>query len=79
MEAAHLYALIPLLVFLIISLVFYGKGLVHLMTLGYTLGLAVLAVTSETPWEIVFFPVLAISGIIAILLFAFAMAKGDWL
>lgn len=77
MVVTHLFALIPLLVFLVLSLVFYGKGLVHLLTLLYTLTLAVMAVTNS--WEILFFPILVVAGMISIILFSFAMAKGGWL
>lgn len=77
MEATHLFGLIPLLIFLVLSLVFWGKGLVHLLTIGYTLVLAWMAVANQ--WEILFFPVCAISGIIAIILFGISMLKGDWL
>lgn len=77
MIATHLFALIPLLILLILSLVFYGRGLVHLMTFFYVIALSFMAITNN--WEIVFFPILIFSGIIAIILFVFAMTKGDWL
>ena len=77
MEATHLYALIPLLVLLTLSLVFSRSGLIHLMTLGYCMVLGWFAVLNE--WEIFFFPIVLITGIIAIILFIIAMTKGDWL
>ena len=77
MEATHLYAMIPLLVLLILSLVFNNSGLVHLMAMGYVMVLGWFAVINE--WEIMFFPVLIITGVIAILLFTMAMVRGDWL
>ena len=77
MEATHLYAMIPLLVLLILSLVFNKSGLVHLMTLGYVMVLGWFSVLNS--WEIMFFPVLILTGIIAIILFITAMVKGDWL
>ena len=77
MEAAHLFGLLPLLVLLILSLVFNKSGLVHLMTLGYTIALGWFAVVNG--WEIMFFPILIITGIIAIILFITAMTRGDWL
>ena len=77
MEITHFVALLPLLILLVLSLVFYGKGLVHLLTLGYTMALALFAVTNE--WEIMFFPVLCGTGIIAVILFFWSMSKGDWL
>ena len=77
MEATHLYALIPLLVLLVLSLVFSKSGLVHLMTLGYSMVLGWFAVLND--WEIMFFPILIITGIIAIILFITAMVRGDWL
>lgn len=77
MELTHLFALIPLLVFLILSLVFYGKGLVHLLTLAYTFTLAWFAIINA--WEIMFFPICIITGIISVILFLFAMSRGNWL
>lgn len=77
MEATHLYAMIPLLVLLVVSLVFSKSGLLHLMALGYVMVLGWFAVINE--WEIMFFPVLILTGIIAILLFITAMVRGDWL
>lgn len=77
MIATHLYALIPLLVFLVMSLVFNKSGLVHLLTLGYVIALALISVTNQ--WEIVFFPVCLFSGIISLILFAYSMFRGDWL
>jgi len=62
---------------MILSLIFYGKGLVHIVTIGYAISLAFMAILNS--WEILFFmPIFGI-GIIALILFAFAMAKGDWL
>lgn len=77
MEATHLYGIIPLLVLLILSLVFSKSGLLHLMTLGYVMALSWFAVINQ--WEILFFPILIITGIIAVILFISAMVKGDWL
>ena len=77
MIATHLFALIPLLVLLILSLVFYGRGLVHILTFCYAIALAFMAITNE--WEIVFFPIIVFTVIISILLFVIAMTKGDWL
>lgn len=77
MLLSHLLTLIPLLVLLILSLVFYGKGLVHLLTGSYALVLGYVAITGQ--WEILFFPIVTITVIIAIILFTFAMTKGDWL
>lgn len=77
MLVSHLFVLIPLLVLLILSLVYYGKGLVHLLTGSYALVIGYMAVVNE--WEILFFPIVVFSVIIALILFAFAMLKGDWL
>ena len=77
MEATHLFGMIPLLVLLVLSLVFNKSGLVHLMTLAYVMVLGWFALVNQ--WEILFFPVLILTGIIAILLFTLAMTKGDWL
>ena len=77
MEATHLYALIPLLVLLALSFFFSRSGLLHLMTLGYVMVLSWFAVINE--WEVLFFPMLLLTGIIAILLFITAIVKGDWL
>ncbi len=73
----HLFALIPLLVMLIMSMVWFGRGLLHLMGLAYVIALAFMAILNS--WEIVFFPILIFAGIIELLLFCFAMVKGDWL
>lgn len=77
MTVTHLYALIPLLVLLILSLVFYGRGLVHITTCSYALMLGYMAVLNN--WEILFFPIVIFTVMISILLFTFAMTKGDWL
>lgn len=77
MEVTHLYALIPLLVLLILSMIWYGRGLIHLTGLFYTATLAIMGATNE--WEIMFFPLLAITGIIQIILFFWSMNKGSWL
>lgn len=77
MELTHLYALVPLLVFLIMSLVFYGKGLIHILTFLYTLCLSLFAILNS--WEIMFFPVCLISGIISVILFFISMTRGNWL
>ena len=77
MEATHLFAIIPLLVLLTLSLIFNKSGLLHLMTLGYVMMLGWFAVLNQ--WEVLFFPVLVLTGIIAIILFIVAMVKGDWL
>lgn len=77
MEATHFYALLPMIIFLILSLVFYGKGLVHILTLGYALGLAFMAILNE--WEILFFMPIVGTVIISLILFIYAMLKGDWL
>lgn len=77
MIVTHLYALIPLLVLLILSLVFYGRGLVHLATVGYGITLGYMAALNE--WEILFFPIIATTVIIALILFFWSMTKGDWL
>lgn len=77
MGISHLLAMIPLLILLVLSLVFYGKALVHLMTLTYALCLAVLAVLGQ--WEILFWPITVGSAIISVLLLTFAWARGNWL
>jgi len=77
MEVTHLYALLPLLALLILSLVFYGRGLIHITTFSYCLCLAFVAITNN--WELMFFPIIVGTGVITILLFVFAMTRGDWL
>ena len=77
MEITHFVALLPLLILLVLSLVFYGKGLVHLLTLSYAMALAFFAATNE--WEIMFFPMLSVTVIITVILFFWSMSKGDWL
>lgn len=77
MLITHLYALIPLLVLLILSLIFYGRGLVHLGTLAYAMSLGIMAVTNQ--WEIMFFPIIIVSALIALILFWYSMVRGNWL
>ena len=77
MIVTHLYALLPLLVLLVLSLIFYGRGLVHLATCGYAVTLGYVATLNQ--WEILFFPIVVVSVIIAVLLFFVAMSRGDWL
>jgi hypothetical protein len=77
MLTLHFYAIIPLLILLVISLIFYGKGLVHLLTLSYCLVLGMTAIINQ--WETIFFPLIVFTGIIAIISFMFSMARGNWL
>ncbi len=77
MISTHLFALIPLLVFLILSIVFYGKGLLHALTLAYAFTLAWMAIVNG--WELLFYPVCVFTGIIAVILFVYSMTRGDWL
>lgn len=77
MLASHFLASLPLLILLICSLVFYGKGLVHIMTLSYALTLAVIVVGAN--WELMFFPLVIGTGAIAIILFIYSMSHGNWL
>lgn len=73
----HFLALVPLMFLLVLSLIFYGKGLIHAITLGYTGILAFIAIQGS--WEFLFFPVCLGSAIISVILFWFAMTRGDWL
>ena len=77
MVISHLLALIPLLVLLILSLVFWGKGLVHITTCSYALTLGYIAIVGG--WELLFFPIIVGVVIMTIILFAIAMSKGNWL
>ena len=77
MELTHFLAMLPLILFLMLSLIFYGKGLVHLLTLAYALSLGFVAITLN--WEFLLFMPIAIIVIISIILFSFSMVKGDWL
>ncbi|OGM08556.1 hypothetical protein A2Z67_01805 [Candidatus Woesebacteria bacterium RBG_13_36_22] len=77
MMISHLLALIPLLVFIILSLIFYGKGLVHLITLGYAITLAFIAVTYQ--WEILFWSPIVGAGVLSLILFTYSMVRGGWL
>lgn len=73
----HLFALIPLLFLLVISMIWYGRGLLHVMGFAYVLALGYMI--AGQGWEMVFLPMCIGSGVIFIILFAVAMAKGDWL
>lgn len=73
----HFLALIPLMILLVLSLVFWGKGLIHIMTIAYSAILAFIAIAGK--WEMLFFPICLGCVIIGIILFIMAMTKGDWL
>lgn len=77
MGITHFIAFLPLIIFFILSLVFYGKALVHVITLGYALSLGYVAILNG--WEILFFVPLIGTGIVALLLFWYAIIKGGWL
>lgn len=77
MVLSHFIALIPMMVLLIISIIWWGKGLLHLMLIGYTGVLAFIAVSQQ--WEILFLPLCLGTMAIALILFIMAMSKGDWL
>ena len=77
MLLSHFLAALPLLVLLVMSLVFYGKGLVHILTLSYTITLGIIALANS--WEIMFFPLITGTAIIALILFGFSMLRGNWL
>lgn len=71
----HFFALLPLIILLVVSLVFYGKGLVHLLTFSYAMALGYFAALNQ--WEILFLPVVSISVIIALFLFTYSMVRGN--
>ena len=77
MLGSHFIALVPMLIMLVLSLVFYGRGLVHITTLAYALVLAFVAALNQ--WELLFFPLIAGTVIIAIILFTYSMVRGNWL
>ena len=77
MITSHFYALIPLIIFLIISMIWYGRGLLHVLLFSYNATLAWFAIVNT--WEIIFFPVCLAVAVISVLLFIFSMLKGDWL
>lgn len=77
MHVTHFIAMLPLIIFLILEMIWYGRGLLHIMTLAYNLILAFIAITQG--WEFFFLPVCVGIGIISLILFAISMSKGDWL
>lgn len=77
MELEHFLALIPLMILLIVSIIWYGKGLLHLITLAYAIILGIIAINGS--YGALFFPICAGSAIIALILFFIAMTRGDWL
>ena len=77
MIISHLLALVPLFILLTLSLIFNKSGLLHLMLFAYAIALAWLAILGA--WEIVFFPAIFCTAIIAIILFIMAAVRGDWL
>lgn len=76
MSIEHFFALLPLLILLLFSMIFYGRGLIHVMTFAYAAGLGFMAVGND--WELIFFPVILVTAIIAIILFTFSMTRGNW-
>lgn len=77
MEVTHFLALAALCCFLIMSLVFYSKLLVHLLLISYAIALGWFAIINV--WEVMFFPVICLSVIIGLILFTYAAMKGNWL
>lgn len=77
MEIIHLLSLIPLLALLTMSMIWYGRGLIHITLFAYSMTLAFVAINGS--WELMFFPILAGTAIISLILFIYAMTKGDWL
>jgi len=77
MTDIHLFAIIPLLVLLVCSMIWYGRALLHITGAGYCAVLGYVAI--EGGWEFMFFPLLAGTSIIFILLTVYALIKGDWL
>lgn len=77
MTIEHFLAILPLMVLFTLSLILYRKGVLHLMTLSYSVILAFIA-TIET-WEMLFIPVCAGSVFVSLLLFIYCMLKGEWL
>lgn len=73
----HFLAMIPLMALMVFSIIWWGKGIIHLMTIGYSVILAIIAISGE--WEMLFFPICLGSCIIGLILFSIAMGKGDWL
>lgn len=77
MTALHLAGLLPLLVFLILTLIFRKTGILHLITLAYSIILAIIAINGS--WELLFFAPIAGTAIISLILFMACMAGGDWI
>lgn len=77
MEIIHLLSLIPLLALFAMSMIWYGRGLIHITLFAYSITLAFVAISGS--WELLFFPLLTGTAIIALLLFVYAMTKGNWL
>lgn len=77
MEITHFVASLPLLILFIVEMIFFRRGLIHLAVITYTIALSWYAVTNQ--WEIMFFPLCIVIGIISIILFGWCMLQGDWL
>lgn len=73
----HFLALVPLMALLVFSIIWWGKGLVHLITIAYSAILAFIAIQGQ--WEMLFFPICLGSCVIGLILFIISMGKGDWL
>lgn len=76
MTTSHLIALIPLGFFFLVSLLWYSKGIIHLITLAYVVILAFFAITRG--WEALFWPILVGVGAISMMLFVASINKGEW-
>lgn len=77
MSSIHLFAIIPLLILFIATLVFRRTGLLHLLSLGYAFVLGYVAVIDG--WELLFFVPCVGVGLISLILFTLCMLNGDWL
>lgn len=76
MSGIQLAALLPLFILLVLSLIFRKVGVMHLMTLAYSVILGFLAITGQ--WSVLFFAPVGGSILVSLLLFITAMAEGEW-
>lgn len=74
MEITHGIAMLFIVVFMVIATLL-KKAMWWLLCIGYMFAAAYMAIINE--WELMFFPVLVICGIIAIIAFMFLAIKGE--
>lgn len=74
MEVTHGIALLFAISLVVIAAIF-NKMLWWLLCIGYIFAVSYMAIVNE--WELLFYPVLVITGIISIIGFGYSAARGE--